>query len=120
MTRVPVAGDNNAQEDTEHSTNTAPLIRISSDFYTGYQKATRDFELKYQRQTVPIDEEQLCMIFVRVACETVHNDLWETGHLAGFFAALFHSWCTWTVSANWTLGEMAHVHCHIDSMRRVS
>lgn len=78
---------------------------LTNDFYAGFQKALQDFEQKYRRQTFPIDEDQLCLIFVRVCCDQDQSDLWKTGYQAGFFAALYHVPLGWTVTYTWNLGD---------------
>lgn len=92
----------------------------NSDFYSGFRQATIDFERKYQRQTVPIDETQITLLFLRVSAETDRSDLWKAGYLAGFFASLYGVLYRWTISSDWTLGEMASVRYQIDCIRRVS
>jgi hypothetical protein len=88
------------------------------DFYRGFRQATLDFARKYERQTVPIDETQITMMVIRVSADTDHSDLWKAGYHAGFFASLYGVLYRWTVSSDWTLGEIAHVQYHIDCIRR--
>jgi hypothetical protein len=92
----------------------------SSDFYAGFQQAMHDYEQKYQKQTVPIDEQQLSLIFVRVVYYEDHTDAWKTGYFAGLFARLYSVLCGWTVSYHWTPGEgVSDVSYSIDCVRRM-
>jgi hypothetical protein len=92
---------------------------VNSDFYAGFRQATIDFELKYRRQSVPVDDTQLAMIFVQLAADN-KSDLWKAGYQAGFFAAFYGVLHRWTVSSSWTLGEMASVVYRIDCVGRAA
>jgi len=71
-----------------NSHENSPLSVSSNDFFEGYQQASLDFERKYQRKCVPIDENLLGMIFVRVDTSN-QSDLWKIGYLAGLFASVY-------------------------------
>lgn len=98
--------------------NPTPFSAETRDFYSGFQQATLDYARKYERQTVPIDETQITMLFIRVSAESDQSDLWKAGYQAGFFASLYGVLYRWTVTSDWTLGEMTRVRYRIDCIGR--
>ena len=99
---------------TEYNPQT--LCIVDRDFYAGFREATIDFELKYRRQAIPIEDMQLAMIFIRITAED-RSDLWKAGYQAGFFAAFYGVLYRLSISSSWTLGEMARVQYRLDCVR---
>jgi hypothetical protein len=70
-------------------------MRVSPEFYTGFQQASLDFELKYKQKSASFSDTDLTSVFTQATSNK--SDLYKTGYQTGFLSALFNIPCRWSI-----------------------